>query len=70
MLDCRRQRSRMREWLAGELDSASREALDRHAAACPACRDEWRGFQELVMGTQRRLKPYPESADVHRRERG
>jgi hypothetical protein len=51
----------MREGLAGELDPAGREALVRHADRCPSCRDEWRGLQETIMGSQRRLKPDPGS---------
>ena len=61
MLECRRPRKLMREWMAGTLDASGREALERHAAACPACREEWRGLQEIVMGTERRLKPDPGS---------
>jgi hypothetical protein len=49
----------MREWLAGTLDASGREALERHAAACPACREEWRGLREVVMGTEGKSMPDP-----------
>jgi hypothetical protein len=59
MLECRRTRKLMREWLAGTLDAAGRETLERHAAACPACREEWRGLREVVMGTEEKSTPDP-----------
>ena len=37
-LACERYASLIQDAIDGELDAAGREALDRHAAACPACR--------------------------------
>jgi hypothetical protein len=59
MLECRRPRKLMREWMAGTLDASGREALERHASACPACREEWRGLREVVMGTEWKPTPDP-----------
>jgi hypothetical protein len=59
MHECRRPRKLMREWLAGTLDAAGRETLERHAAGCPACREEWRGLREVVMGTEEKSTPDP-----------
>ncbi len=57
MRECRRQRKRMREFFAG--DPSNRESLERHNASCPACRTEFRELQEIISGTDRRLKPDP-----------
>ncbi len=59
MFECRLQRKSLRQWMAGTLDAAGREALDRHAAACPSCREEWRGLQEVIMATERKPEPDP-----------
>jgi len=59
MFECRNQRRKLREWMAGTLDAAGRAELDRHAAACPACRKEWQGLQEVIMGTEKRRAPDP-----------
>ncbi len=59
MPECRRPQKLMREWMAGTLDAPGREALERHAAACSACREEWRGLREVVMGAEWKPTPDP-----------
>ena len=65
MFECRRQLKRLREWMAGTLDAAGLEALDRHAAVCPGCRKEWQGLQEVIMGIKQKpmTDPGPEFWD-------
>ncbi len=49
-------RENLEEYLSGNLDPASRQALEAHLAACVECREEWEALRQLSEGL-RSLRP-------------
>ncbi|MBK8268268.1 MAG: zf-HC2 domain-containing protein [Planctomycetes bacterium] len=48
MTPCEQYRNQLDAWLDDELDSADAAALEKHLAACPACRDVFQSHGALA----------------------
>lgn len=65
-MECETFEARLNEALDAALDPALDQQWSRHAEACPACRQLWRGYETLLAAAARLRSPLPNRAWTER----